>query len=175
MKIALNQNIVLKFTLDKKPYAFTNGQLKYESNLNGVAYTIFDEHRDAPTGFGVKIAKTKKTYIIQRRVSGGKVIKAKVGNVSDFSNIDMARDKARNLIQVAKDTGQNPNAIARLRLASEITLSEAFVQDREHLLGRPTPAKTNSLKVFDKAVSKLKFMEKQKGQRFIWSRNIASI
>lgn len=162
MKIALNQNIVLKLTLDKKPYAFTNGQLKYESNLNGVAYTIFDEHRDAPTGFGVKIAKTKKTYIIQRRVSGGKVIKAKVGNVSDFSNIDMARDKARNLIQVAKDTGQNPNAIARLRLASEITLSEAFVQAREHLLGRPTPAKTNSLKVFDKAVSKLSLWKNKK-------------
>ena len=54
MKITLNQNIVLKLTFDKKPYAFTNGQLEYESNLNGVAYTIFDEHRDAPTGFGVK-------------------------------------------------------------------------------------------------------------------------
>jgi integrase len=103
----------------------------------------------------LKIAKTKKTYIIQRRVSGGKVIKAKVGNVSDFSNIEMARDKARNLIQVAKDTGQNPNAIARLRLASEITLSEAFSQYRQHLLGRPTPAKINTFIVFDKAVKML--------------------
>jgi hypothetical protein len=64
MKITLNQNIVVKLTLDKKPTALTNDQLVYESNPNGAAYTIFNEHRDAPTGFGVKIAKTKKTYII---------------------------------------------------------------------------------------------------------------
>lgn len=162
MKIALNQNIVLKLTLCKKPYLFTNGQLEYESNLSELAYIIFDEHRDAPTGFGVKIAKTKKTYIVQRRVSGGKVIKAKVGNVSDFSNIDMAREEARNLIQIAKETGQNPNKVARLRLASEITLSEAFSQYREHLLGRPTPAKPNSLKVFDKAVRMLSLWKNRK-------------
>ena len=71
-------------------------------NPNNQPYILFDDHRDSVTGFGVKVAKTKKTYIIQRRVLGGKVIKAKVGNVSDFANIDAARDKARNLIQIAK-------------------------------------------------------------------------
>lgn len=155
MKITLNQNIVLKLSINKKPYAYANGQIEYADNTNKTAYILFDDHRDSPTGFGVKIAKTKKTYIIQRRVSGGKVIKAKVGNVSDFNSIDIARDKARGLIQVAKDTGQNPNAMARFRLASEITLAEAFAQYREHLLGRPTPAKENSLTVFDRSVKKL--------------------
>ena len=155
MKIPLNQNIILRFTIDQKPHSITNGQLVYADNPKGTAYIVFDDHRDAPTGFGVKVAKTKKTYIIQRRVPGGKVIKAKVGNVSDFSNIDKARDKGRELIQVAKETGQNPNAIKRQKIASEITLSEAFADYRKHLLGRPTVAKKNSLIVFDRSVSKL--------------------
>jgi hypothetical protein len=51
-----------------------------------------------------------------------------VGNVSDFSNIGSAREKGRGLVQIAKDTGQNPNAIARLKSASEITLTDAFAQ-----------------------------------------------
>ena len=42
----------------------------------------------------------------------------------------MAREKARKLIQVANDTDQTPNTIARLRLASEITLFDAFAQYR---------------------------------------------
>ena len=154
MKTTLNQNIVLKLTLDRKPYTFKDGKLEYIDNLRGEPYILFDDHRDAVTGFGVKVAKTKKTYIIQRRVSGGKVIKAKVGNVSDFNNIDMAREKARNLVQVVIETGQNPNSIERKKLASEITLSEAFSQYREHLLGRPKPAKENTLIVFDRSVCK---------------------
>lgn len=154
MKTTLNQNIVLKLTLDRKPCAIKNGKLEYTDNLSAEPYILFDDHRDAVTGFGVKVAKTKKTYIIQRRIAGGKVIKAKVGNVSDFNNIDMARDKARSLVQVAKDTGQNPNTIARKKLASEITLSEAFSQYRDYLLGRPKPAKQNTLKVFDRSVYK---------------------
>ena len=66
----------------------------------------------------------------------------------------MARVKARSLVQVAKDTGQNPNTIERKKLASEITLSEAFSQYREHLPGRQKPAKQNTLTVFDRPVCK---------------------
>lgn len=154
MKMTLNQNIVLRLTLDKKPHTILDGKVEYQDNPKGTDYILYDNHRDAPTGFGVKVAKTKKTYIIQRRVPGGKVIKVKVGNVSDFNNIDMARDKARSLVQVAKDTGRNPNAVERQKLASEITLSEAFKQYREHLLGRPKPAKKNTLTVFDRSVCK---------------------
>lgn len=154
MKTTLNQNIILKLTLDRKPCAIKDGKLEYTDNPSGEPYILFDDHRDAATGFGVKVAKTKKTYIIQRRVPGGKVVKAKVGNVSDFNNIDMARDKARSLVQVAIETGQNPNTIERKKLASEITLSEAFSQYREYLLGRPKPAKQNTLTVFDRSVCK---------------------
>lgn len=154
MKTTLNQNIVLRLTLDQKPNSIENGKLEFIDNDGGQPYILFDDHRDAPTGFGVKVAKTKKTYIIQRRLSGEKVIKAKVGNVSDFSNIDLARDKARTLVQLAMDTGKNPNSIERKRLASEITLSEAFTQYRNFLLGRPKPAKPNTLAVLDRSISK---------------------
>ncbi|MEH0834725.1 hypothetical protein [Pectobacterium cacticida] len=64
----------------------------------------------------------EKTYIIQRRVdsgqrtaTGGKasqeVIRATVGNVSDFANIDQARETARNFAQTMKQMKRSPNAI----------------------------------------------------------------
>jgi integrase len=154
MKTTLNQNIVLRLTLDKKPQGIVNGKLELSDNLDSKPYILFDDHRDAPTGFGIKVAKTKKTYIIQRRLADGKVIKAKVGNISDFTSIEGARDKARNLVQIAKETGKNPNSIEKKRLASEITLSDAFSQYREFLLGRPKPAKLNTLTVLDRSINK---------------------
>lgn len=159
MKTTLNQNIVLRLALDKKTYGATGGKLEFTDNDSGQPYILFDDHRDAPTGFGVKVASTKKTYIIQRRLPDGKVIKAKVANVSDFTNIDAARDKARFMVQVAKETGKNSNAIERKKLASEITLSEAFTQYRDYLLGRPKPAKFNTLAVLDRSINKLEDLD----------------
>lgn len=77
MKITLNQNIVLKLSIDKKPIAYNDNKIEYVNNTTNAAYIVFDDHSDSPTGFGIKVAKTKKTYIIQRRVPEGKVIKAK--------------------------------------------------------------------------------------------------
>jgi integrase len=162
MKTTLNQNIVLRLTLDKKPHSIVNGKLELTDNVGEKPYILFDDHRDAPTGFGLKIAKTKKTFIIQRRLPDGKVIKAKVGNVSDFPNIEDARDKARSLVQVAKETGKNPNSIEKKRLASEITLSDAFSQYREFLLGRPLPATANTLAVLDRSIKKFDHWKNRK-------------
>ena len=152
MKTTLNQNLVLRLVLEQKPVAHINGQLSFCANTAGKPYIVFDDHRDAPTGFGVKVAKTKKTYIIQRRLNAVKVVKAKVGNISDFFNIDAARKKALELIHVAQNTGRNPNAVARDKVADEITLGEAFSDYRSHLLHRSKPAKQNTLSVFDKAL-----------------------
>ena len=154
MKTTLNQSLVLRLTLEQKPISETNGSIVFEPNTSLKPYILFDGHRDSPTGFGVKISHTKKTYIFQRRV-GEKIIKTKIGNVSDFLNIDAARKKAAELIHIAKNTGRNPNAVAREKNANEITLSEAFDQYRLHLLGRPKPAKINTLIVFDKALDRL--------------------
>ena len=154
MLTTLNQNFVLKLTIDQKPAIGKNGQTAYEPNTTHTPYIVFDNHHDAPRGFGIKVSKTKKIYLVQRRV-GSKVLKAKIGNVSDFYSIDAARNKAREFINVAHSTGRNPNAVAREKSAYEITLGEAFAQYRLHLNGRPKPAKQNTITVFDKALDRL--------------------
>ncbi len=118
-------------------------------------------------GFGVKVSLTKKTYVIQRRVSSGdrslsegkkpsSVLKVKVGNVSDFPNIDQAREAARQLVQTMIITKRNPNKIKRELDTAELTISEVFAQYRNHLMGRSKPAKPNTLAVLDKAENRLK-------------------
>ena len=154
MIITLNQNLALKLTIEQKPFLNKSGLVVYEKNAFLKPYIVFDNHRDAPTGFGIKVSKNKKTYLVQRRI-GNKVVKAKIGNVSDFTSIDDARNKGREHIKVAYITGRNPNAIAREKSANEITLGEAFAQYRQHLNGRPKPAKTNTLLVFDKALNRI--------------------
>lgn len=154
MITTLNQNFVLKLTIEQKPIVNKSGHITYESNALLKPYIVFDNHRDAPTGFGIKVSKNKKTYLVQRRV-GKKVVKAKIGNVSDFSTIDVARNKGREHVNIACSTGRNPNAIAREKGANEITLGEAFAQYRQHINGRPKPAKLNTLLVFDKALGRI--------------------
>lgn len=94
-----------------------------------------------------------------RSVSEGKkpssVLKVKVGNVSDFPNIDQAREVARQLVQTMIATKRNPNRIKRETEASELTISEVFAQYRNHLMGRSKPAKPNTLAVLDKAENRL--------------------
>lgn len=150
-----------------KPTLNHAGKVVFEANPEHKPYIVFDDHRDSPVGFGVKVSLTKKTYVIQRRVassdrnaSEGKkpssVLKVKVGNVCDFPSIDQARELARQLVQTMIATKRNPNKIKRETDASELTISEVFAQYRQHLLGRSKPAKPNTLAVLDKAENRLK-------------------
>ena len=150
-----------------KPTLNDAGKVVFEANPDQKPYIVFDDHRESPVGFGVKVSLTKKTYVIQRRVassdrnvSEGKkpssVLKVKVGNVSDFPSIDQAREAARELVQTMIATKRNPNRIKRETEASELTISEVFAQYRQHLLGRSKPAKPNTLSVLDKAENRLK-------------------
>ena len=149
-----------------KPTLNHAGKVVFEANPEHKPYIVFDDHRDSPVGFGVKVSLTKKTYVIQRRVSSGdrsvsegkkpsSVLKVKVGNVSDFPNIDQAREVARQLVQTMIATKRNPNRIKRETEASELTISEVFAQYRNHLMGRSKPAKPNTLAVLDKAENSL--------------------
>ncbi|HAX4546820.1 UNVERIFIED_CONTAM: tyrosine-type recombinase/integrase [Escherichia coli] len=168
MKTTLNQAFIInKLSIDVKPALNHAGKVVFEANPDQKPYIVFDDHRDSPVGFGVKVSLTKKTYVIQRRVassdrnvSEGKkpssVLKVKVGNVSDFPSIDQAREVARQLVQTMIATKRNPNKIKRETDASELTISEVFAQYRQHLLGRSKPAKPNTLSVLDKAENRLK-------------------
>ncbi|HCN5509230.1 TPA: integrase [Escherichia coli] len=168
MKTTLNQAFIInKLSIDVKPTLNHAGKVVFEANPDQKPYIVFDDHRDSPVGFGVKVSLTKKTYVIQRRVassdrnvSEGKkpssVLKVKVGNVSDFQSIDQAREVARQLVQTMIATKRNPNKIKRETDASELTISEVFAQYRQHLLGRSKPAKPNTLSVLGKAENRLK-------------------
>ncbi len=168
LKTTLNQAFIInKLSIDVKPALNHAGKVVLEANPDQKPYIVFDDHRDSPVGFGVKVSLTKKTYVIQRRVassdrnvSEGKkpssVLKVKVGNVSDFPSIDQAREVARQLVQTMIATKRNPNKIKRETDASELTISEVFAQYRQHLLGRSKPAKPNTLSVLDKAENRLK-------------------
>ena len=149
-----------------KPTLNHAGKVVFEANPEHKPYIVFDDHRDSPVGFGVKVSLTKKTYVIQRRVSSGdrsvsegkkpsSVLKVKVGNVSDFPNIDQAREVARQLVQTMIATKRNPNRIKRETEASELTISEVIAEYRNHLMGRSKPAKPNTLAVLDKAENRL--------------------
>lgn len=71
VKMILSQSIVInKLSIETKPEFDSDGRVMYVPNVSGKPYLITDSHRDSPIGFGVKISATKKTYIIQRRVSG---------------------------------------------------------------------------------------------------------
>lgn len=153
MKTILNQtDILTKFSATSRP-ELEGEEVMYVPH-DGAQYIVFDANRKSPVGFGVRIGAKSKTYIVQRKI-GGRVIRTKVGNVSDFDSIITARKKAEELVNEMEETGRNPNVTRRNKAAAEITLGEAFSAYREHLLGKATPAKPNTFRVFDKAVRKL--------------------
>lgn len=168
LKTTLSQAFIIKkLSINVKPALSNSGKVVFEANPDQKPYIVFDDHREAPVGFGVKVSLTKKTYVIQRRVSSGErdvkegkkpssVLKVKVGNVSDFPSIDQARVVARQLVQTMIATKRNPNKIKREVDSAELTMNEIFAQYRNHLMGRSKPAKPNTLAVLDKAENRLK-------------------
>lgn len=127
-KIALNDTVVTKFNITRKPIIKDDGKLGYIDNPNGKPYIVFDSGGGSPTGFGVKVGATSKTYIIQRRV-GDKVIKAKVGAVKDFATtggIVAARKKAHEMDAEIRESGRNPNVVKREKVAGQLTLGDVF-------------------------------------------------
>lgn len=90
MKTKLNQNDILtKFSATSRP-VLEGDEVAYVHH-DGSQYIVFDSNQKSPVGFGVRIGAKSKTYIIQRKI-GGRVIRTKVGNVSDFDSIIAARN-----------------------------------------------------------------------------------
>ena len=142
----------MRLTLGQKPVREENGKI-VEYVPNSTPYLLTDVHRDAPVGFCVKVGKTKKTYLVQRR-HGSKVFQVKIGEVADYT-LDEARKKAADKAKEIHETGANPNVTAREMLVAELSLGECFSRYRDYLVKPPEPAKLNTLTVFDKARKKL--------------------
>jgi len=68
MKTTLKQIPVLRLTLNEKPTSHNNRKLIFDRDSSLPPCIVFDDRWESPIGFGVKIIKTKKTYIIQKRV-----------------------------------------------------------------------------------------------------------
>ena len=102
MKIKLNQEMVMRLTLEQKPVREKDGKI-VEYVPNSAPYLLTDIHRDAPVGFCVKVGKTKKTYLVQRR-HGSKVFQVKIGEVADYT-LDEARKKAGDKAKEIEETG----------------------------------------------------------------------
>jgi integrase len=150
-----------RLRVDVKPVFKPNGQLEWKPRPEGdrAPYIVFDTNQDAPTGFGVKVGQ-RLSFVLQRR-AGKKVVKVKVGNVSDFDSLDAARRRAKELALQIEDTGENPNTVARAKAeneevsAAKMTLAKAFAIYRNHLVNRQRPAKESSLKNYDLAARRL--------------------
>lgn len=148
----LNDNYCKLRRLERPPTGYNDeGKLVFASEAvaKPQSYILWDASRDAPPGFGLKVAG-KKTYILRRKVMGKSML-SKVGNFADFDNIQQARAKAAELARKMVETGQNTNTLARQFNASEVTLRQAMAAYREHWTTRTQkPAKPESLKVFDR-------------------------
>jgi len=133
-------------------------QIVYEVNPTLAPYIVYDSNRDAPVGFGVKVAG-KNTFIVRRKV-GGKSMMAKVGDVADFmmdgkSPLVRAREVAAGLATEMRDTGKNPVVEVRKQRADAITLGQAFDSYKRHLATRTVkPASDSTLKAHDVDVRK---------------------
>ena len=117
------------------------------------SYILWDTSRNAPPGFGLKVAG-KKTYILRRKVMGKSML-SKVGNFADFAKSQgvRARPAALALALAMVATGHNPNALARNQKAAEVTLKQAMLAYREHMTERmQRPAKLATLKVYDRVM-----------------------
>lgn len=166
MKTELDLKLIKQLTLDQLPIGHDEkGRLTFASNsrtsqdgspnLNFVSsYILWDGHRSAPPGFGIRVAG-KKTYVIRRKVNGRSIMPT-VGNVADFNVLDDARRRAADMARVMLDSGMNPNELARQRQDAKITLGQAMARYRHHLVTRrQKPARDATLRVFDRVVRKL--------------------
>jgi integrase len=165
MKTSLTLTLIRdRLRVDVKPVFKPNGTLEWKPRPPGdrAPYIVFDTNQDAPTGFGVKVGK-RLTFVLQRR-AGDKVVKVKVGNVSDFDSLEAARRRAKEVALKIEDTGENPNTAAKAQAqaereqvtAAKITLANAFELYRHHLVNRQKrPAKESSLKNYDLAARRL--------------------
>lgn len=165
MKMTLKTDLVGKMTLDRFPQAEVPWK-DWQPHL-GPNYLVYDSHRDAPTGFAIRVGKKASIYLVEKLVAGRKMkiyVGLARGKKADEPVIDVesARDRARALVATAKKHRANPKNVAEQIEASELTLGDVFARYRRHLTSRAQPAKPNSLLSLDKALAKFKDWETRK-------------
>ncbi len=131
MRVKLTQVFVLGLEFDRVPVRFdASRQVIYEPNTKNKTYVVYDVHRAAPVGFGVRISPKSKIYFVQRRVNN-RVVKYKIGNVSDFSKPEEAHLIARQLLNnemrdigIKKPANESEQKVAPQKTTNEILFSK---------------------------------------------------
>jgi integrase len=151
MKIPLTTDAVKRLRIDFKPLRQDEKGKVVWGQCEPKEYILFCSDQNSPVGFGVRVAK-KKTYVLQRRVKGtAKVIKTTIGDCADLT-LEEARKRAGAFGLTIKDTGQNPNELAKRKDAADITVGGAMTAYKEHLKNRKNkPAKASTIKGFERA------------------------
>ena len=68
MKLTLKTDLVGKMTLDRFPQAEVPWK-DWQPHL-GPNYLVYDSHRDAPTGFAIRVGKKASVYLVEKLVAG---------------------------------------------------------------------------------------------------------
>lgn len=156
-KAELNDAYVKRLSPKKAPAGYdSKGNLvfKPKAGESDSVYIVWDQSREAPPGFGVKVAR-KLTYVLRRKVNGKSVMPT-VGNCADFEDIHKAREAAAEMARTILATGRNPNELKREAAAPELIMGDAMARYREHLAKRTQrPASKETLRVFDRSVKKI--------------------
>lgn len=154
MKTVLDQSLIYKLKFSQKPTKISGSKI-LETVPNSAPYMITDSNPNSPSGFAVKVGKTIKTYLIQRRI-GSKVFQVKVGNVGNYNLFEEAIAAAQAIALKIEKSGQNPNVTQRIMEAAELTLGDCFNCYKKHLGETSVPATENTMIAFEKAKDKLK-------------------
>jgi len=165
MKLELTTDLIPKLTLDAFPEPGV--PFKHWKPADGPNYLVYDTSRKAPTGFAIRVGKKASVYLVEKQVNN-KNMKIPVGLArgrkgdEQVIDLDTARDRARELIAVAKKHGVNPKVIGQRIEASELSLGQVWNQYIADLTGRSKPIKANSMDSLKKARDKFKDWEDRK-------------
>lgn len=165
MKAQLDKRVVSTLTIDQKPVADAAGRcIDTRPNPGGTPFIVLDAHKDAPVGFGVRVNRTKKSYVLVRRV-GSKAISTTVGHHPDLL-IGNDVPPERNARLIAADVasrvrrGEHPAQERRPKRAQEALagatlrrLFEQWLEDYRSSVKRDPRANTNN--AVEKAMQRL--------------------
>ncbi len=165
MKLTLTQDLIFKLRGDEIPM---NGKKPYPGKkITSSNYLLYDEHKDAPSGFAVRVGKKSATYLVDKLVNGQKM-KITVGlasgksGVKELISLEAARRKAYDLISAARAQGTNPVTHAKAKDADLLTMSDVWQSYLLYLNTKAKKVKPNSLKAIEKARNKLVSLETKK-------------
>lgn len=117
MKMILDKRLVAGLTFEAVPVVEGGKMTGTVPNTKNRHFVVFDAHHDAPTGFGLRVSQSVKTYILQIR-QGAKVVTVTVGRHPDLL-IGKEAATERNARLIASELsarlrrGENVNATRR--------------------------------------------------------------